>query len=63
MSVYTAKVLIWLPDERLSAHKKIQLKAQNYELAVDRYMHPRMKGMHNENWELVLCGYLHKDVV
>ena len=33
----------------MSAHKKFQLKAQNQELAVDRYMHPRMTGMHNEN--------------
>ena len=31
----------------MSAHKKIQLKAQNYELVVDRYLHPRMTGMHN----------------
>ena len=30
----------------MSAHKKIQLKVQNKELAVDRYMHPRMTGMH-----------------
>ena len=30
----------------MSAHKKIQLKAQNKELAVDRYMHPRMTEMH-----------------
>ena len=28
--------------------KKNQLKAQNEELAVDRYMHPRMTGMHKD---------------
>ena len=28
------------------AHKKFQLKLQNYELAVDRYMHPWMTGIH-----------------
>ena len=31
----------------MSAHKKFQLKAQNKELAVNRYMHLRMTGMHN----------------
>ena len=30
----------------MSAHKKFHAKAQNLELAVDRYMHPRMTGMH-----------------
>ena len=34
----------------LSACKKIQLKAENWELAVDRNKHPRMTGMHN-NWK------------
>ena len=28
--------------EYMPAHKKFQLKAQNQELAVDRYMYPRM---------------------
>ena len=32
------------------AHKNFQLKAQNLELAVDRYMHPRMTGMHNNHF-------------
>ena len=32
----------------MSARKKFQLKAQNKELAVDPYMPPRRKGMHNE---------------
>ena len=31
----------------MSAHKKLQLKAENYELAVDCYMHPWMTDMHN----------------
>ena len=31
----------------MSAHIKFQLKAQNQELAVDRYMPPRRTGMHN----------------
>ena len=31
----------------MSAHKKFKLKDQNKDLAVDRYMHPRMTGMHN----------------
>ena len=30
----------------MSAHKKFQLKAQNYELAVNRFMHLRMTAMH-----------------
>ena len=33
----------------MSAHKEFQLKAQNYELSVDPYMHPRMTGMHNKD--------------
>ena len=32
----------------MSIHKKIHVKAQNFELAVDRYMHLQMKGMHNK---------------
>ena len=32
----------------MSAHKKFQLKAQIKWLAVDRYMHPRSTGMHND---------------
>ena len=31
----------------MSAHKKFQLKTQNYWLAVDCYMPPRRSGMHN----------------
>ena len=31
----------------MSAHKKFQLKAQNWWLAVDPYMPPRRSGMHN----------------
>ena len=30
----------------MSAHKKFPLNAQNYELAVDRYMHSRGTGMY-----------------
>ena len=30
----------------MSTHKKFQLKAQNKGIAVDRYMHSRMTGMH-----------------
>ena len=30
----------------MSAHKKFQLKAQNWWLAVDPYMTPRRSGMH-----------------
>ena len=40
----------WNPHNyygNMLAHKKFQLKAQNYELAVDRYLHPLMTGMHN----------------
>ena len=33
----------------MSAHKKIQLKAQNEWLAVDPYMPPRRSGMHKYN--------------
>ena len=33
--------------ENMSAHKKFQLKAQNWWLAVDPYMPPRRSGMHN----------------
>ena len=36
----------------MSAHKKNQLKAQNKELAVDRYMHVPMMGMHNNEQTL-----------
>ena len=36
--------------ENMSEHKKFQLKAQNLELAVDRYMPPLMTGMHNCRW-------------
>ena len=32
----------------MSAHKKFQLKTQNYWLAVDPYMPPRRTGMHNK---------------
>ena len=32
----------------MSAHKKFQLKAQNYWLAVDPYMPPRRSGMHKK---------------
>ena len=32
----------------MSAHKKFQLKAQNKESSVDRYMPPRRTGMHND---------------
>ena len=38
-------ILTW---KHVGNTKKIQLKAQNSELAVDRYMHPRMTRMHNK---------------
>ena len=45
----------------MSAHKKIQLKAQNYELAVSRIMHPQMEGMHNE--EVITNKYQNYEAV
>ena len=36
----------------MSAHTKFKLKAQNQELAVDRFMHLRMTGMHNWNCQI-----------
>ena len=44
----------------MSAHKKFQLKTQNYWLAVDPYTPPRRTGMHNNtalyiwNWQTLL---------
>ena len=35
----------------MSAHKKFQLKVQNYWLAVDPYMPPRRTGMHKNALE------------
>ena len=32
----------------MSTHKKFQVKTQNLELVVDRYMHPLITGMHNK---------------
>ena len=32
----------------MSTRKKFHTKSQNFELAVYRYMHPRMTGMHNK---------------
>ena len=34
----------------MSAHKNFMSKLKNLELAVDRYMPPRMTGMRNEFW-------------
>ena len=41
----------------MSAHKKFPLKAQIKELAVDRYMYPRMTGMHNNQLSQYLFGH------
>ena len=43
----------------MSAHKKFQLKAQNYWLAVDPYMPPRRTEMHNKTMgcRLTWCSW------
>ena len=37
----------------MSPRKKFQFKEQNYELAVDRYMHPWMTDMHKKQLEII----------
>ena len=45
----------------MQAHKRFQLKAQNLELAVDRYMHPRMTEMHKNSYERRACESVYID--
>ena len=44
---------------KMSAHKKFQLKTKNDESAVDRYMLPRMTGMHNKPLTWHCSGPIH----
>ena len=41
----------------MSAHKKFPLKAQNSELAIDRYVHPRMQGMYKKRSDCLMDSY------
>ena len=42
----------------MSAHRKFKLKAQNLNLAVDRYMNPRVSWMHKYNECLITLKLL-----
>ena len=47
LGVRTDRHVLESSHGNMSAHKKFQLKAQNYWLAVDPYMPPQSTGMHN----------------